>query len=145
MFKLNCINFLILKRQCRLDYWRLVARTEVKQKVFNIFTVTSFFIYRKKITVNPVQTLNDHGISSQELNTHTDLVLDESVEVFWKPFSMLQRNKIRKQSSFGEYNILHSELMIIISPFFLSIVTYFSENSFTWSFNYHYNYYWTWA
>ena len=71
------------------------------QKVFIIFTVTSFLLQKKKITINPVQTLNDLGISSQELYTHTDLVLDESVEVFWKPFSMLQRNTIRKQSSFG--------------------------------------------
>ena len=71
------------------------------QKVFIIFTVTSFLLQKKKITINPVQTLNDLGISSQELYTHTDLVLDESVEVFWKPSSMLQRNTIRKQSSFG--------------------------------------------
>ena len=71
------------------------------QKVFIIFTVTSFLLQKKKITINPVQTLNDLGISSQELYTHTDLVLDESVEVFWKPFSMLQRHTIRKQSSFG--------------------------------------------
>ena len=71
------------------------------QKVFIIFTVTSFLLQKKEITINPVQTLNDLGISSQELYTHTDLVLDESVEVFWKPFSMLQRNTIRKQSSFG--------------------------------------------
>ena len=71
------------------------------QKVFIIFTVTSFLLQKKKITINPVQTLNDLGISSQELYTRTDLVLDESVEVFWKPFSMLQRNTIRKQSSFS--------------------------------------------
>ena len=53
MFKLNCINFLISKRQCPLDYWHLVVRNVVMQKVFIIFTVTSFLLQKKKNHCKP--------------------------------------------------------------------------------------------